>query len=275
MILPAPLLIPLCFVLLLACAYSAFILFERSRIFKPIRVVGSDPSAVGLAFEEIQFIAEDGVILHGWWVEAEKAPATILYFHGSAGNIGDRIETVQALHRLGLHIFLFDYRGYGQSRGFPSEKGTYRDARAAYEVVRARYADVDEPPVLFYGRSLGAAIAIRLAGERHTQGLITEAAFTSIPDLGSELFPALPVRSLGRIKYDSLSRISRLTAPLLLAHSLDDILIPFEHGKRLHEAASEPKQFVELRGAHAEPGWLHTPAYWEILKTFVAANTMP
>jgi len=270
-----PILILLCLFLFLICAYVAFLLFERSRVFRPVRTLHVDPGNVGLSFEEVQFVAEDGVILHGWWIEAENATSTLLYFHGSAGNIGDRIETVQALHRLGLNIFLFDYRGYGRSRGIPSEAGTYRDARAAYEVIRARYADVEEPPVLLYGRSLGAAIAIQLAGERHALGLITEAAFTSIPDLGSELFPVLPVRSLGRIKYDSLSRISDLSVPSLIAHSMDDILIPLEHGKRLHEAAREPKQFAELRGAHADPGWLHTPGYWEILEAFVARHTKP
>jgi len=155
------------------------------------------------------------------------------------------------------------------------QRREHRDARAAYEVVRAKYADSEEPPVFFYGRSPGAAIAIQLACKRYTKGLITEAAFTSIPDLGSDLYPALPVRSLGRIKYDSLSlcRISRLTVPMLIEHSLDDVLIPFEHGKRQHEAAPEPKQFAELRGGHAEPGWLHRPGYWEILTMLVAANT--
>ena len=266
-------LVPICILFLLLSAYLAFILFERTRIFRPVRTLAMDPGRAGLSFEEIQFVTEDGTILHGWWIEAERSSATILYFHGSAGNMGSRSETVKALHRLGLDIFIFDYRGYGQSKGYPSEAGTYLDARAAYEVVRAKYANSEEPPVFFYGRSLGAAIAIQLACERYTQGLITEGAFTSIPDLGSDLYPSLPVRSFGRIKYDSLSRISRLTVPMLIAHSLDDVLIPFDHGKRLHEAAPEPKQFAELRGPHGEPGWLHTPGYWEILTTFVAANT--
>ena len=260
-------------ILVVLFAYVGFLLFERSRVFKPTLAVDADPTSEGLAFEETHFVAEDGALLHGWWIEAEGARATVLYFHGSAGNIADRIETAKALHRLGLHIFLFDYRGYGRSKGFASEQGTYRDARAAYEVVRAKYADTNEPPVVLYGRSLGAAVAMHLAGERHTLGIVIEAAFTSIPDLGSELYPALPVRRFGRIKYESLSRIRRLHMPKLIAHSRDDIFISPEHGQRLYEAAPEPKRFAELRGAHGDPGWIHTPGYWEILDTFIANIT--
>jgi len=114
-------LVSICILFLLLSAYLAFI--------RPVRTLAMDPGTAGLAFEEIQFVTEDGTILHGWWIEAERSPATILYFHGSAGNIGDRIETVKALHGLGLHIFLFAYRGYGQRKGYPSEAGTSRCAR--------------------------------------------------------------------------------------------------------------------------------------------------
>jgi len=122
-------LVSICILFLLLSAYLAFILFEKTRIFGPVRTLAMDPGIAGLSFEEIQFVTEDGTILRGWWIEAERSPTTILYFNGSAGNIGDRIETVKAVHRVGLHIFLFDYRGYGQTKGYPSEAGTSRCAR--------------------------------------------------------------------------------------------------------------------------------------------------
>jgi hypothetical protein len=173
------------------------------------------------------------------------------------------------LHQLGAHVFIFDYRGYGRSRGFPTESGTYRDARAAYEVVRARYADADQPPVLLYGRSLGGAVAVQLALDRPVRGVVLEGAFTSTRDMARMLFPGLPLQYFCRFQYDALAKIRGLQAPKLLAHSRDDEVVPPAMGRTLFEAAAEPKLFYELRGGHNDIGWNTDPGYGKALEQFV------
>ena len=249
--------------------------FEWRSLFAPSRTLVDTPAREGLAFEEVWFVAEDARALHGWWIPHPEARGTILYCHGNASNIGNRIGLARDLHRLRVNVFLFDYRGYGRSKGWPTEQGTYRDARAAYEVVRARYADAEQPPVIVYGASLGGAIATQLALDKPVRGLILEGAFTSTVDVGRHLYPLLPVRLVVRHRYDALSRIPRITAPKLLAHSRDDQLIPFQLGERLYEAAAEPRQFFALQGPHDEAGWNNTPAYWPVLEQFVTRTLGP
>jgi len=147
-------------------AYAGVRWFEWSNVFKPSRLMEADPGAAGLEFEDIIFFASDGCRLHGWWIPADEAKGTVLYCHGNAGNISTRINVCEGLHRLGVNVFIFDYRGYGLSRGLPGEQGLYRDAASAYEVVRARYNDAEEPPVVIYGASLGGSIAAQLAMEK-------------------------------------------------------------------------------------------------------------
>lgn len=254
-------------------ALSAWLLlleFERRNVFKPERAVTGIPADLGLEFEEIRFVAEDNVPLTGWWIPAPDARGTVLYCHGNAGNIGTRAQVGADLHALGVNVFLFDYRGYGRSGGRCSEAGTYRDARAAYEVVRARYDDADEPPVVVYGGSLGGAIAVQLALDRPVRGLVLENTFTSVPDLGERIYPWLPIRLLGNIRYPTLERIHRVTAPLLVAHSRDDELIPCSMGQLIFNRARHPKTFVELRGAHSEATWPQNPAFARELDAFLA-----
>ena len=248
---------------------------EWSHVFRPLRDLPSVPSDVGLPFEDVEFMASDGKRLHGWWIPAEGARATVLFCHGNAGNIGTRVDTLQVLHQFGVHVFAFDYRGYGKSRGMPSEHGMRRDARAAYEVIRSRYRDSDAPPVIVYGRSLGGAIAMQLASERPTLGVIVESAFSSMLDMAAHLYPLVPYRWLGRYRFDTARAAAAVRAPKLIAHSPNDELIPLALGRRIFDAAAEPKQFYELGGPHDEPGWVGDRGYHEVLKTFIrnAAET--
>ncbi len=213
-------------------------------------------------------MAEDAAPLHGWWIPAPDAPGTVLYCHGNGDNIGDLIEEAEVFHGFGLNVFLWDYRGYGKSRGIPTEKGTYRDARAAYEVVRARHGGVENPPVLVIGRSLGGAVAVQLSVDRPVSGLVLESTFTSTLDVARLWYPNLPVEWMIRYRYESIKKIGAVTAPLLVAHSPDDETIPFAHGQALYEAARAPKRFIRLRGSHQEVGWHETPEYRDALRTF-------
>jgi fermentation-respiration switch protein FrsA (DUF1100 family) len=243
--------------------------FEWRSVYAPSRTLDSTPRDVGLDFEDVEFVAEDNVRLHGWWIPHAEARGTILYCHGNGLNIANRVDLCRDLHRLRVNVFIFDYRGYGRSKGWPTEQGTYRDARAAYEVVRARYDDVDDPPVIVYGASLGGAIAAQLALDKPVRGVVFEGSFTSVVDVGKRLYPWLPVSRIARFRYEAVRRVPHITAPKLFANSRDDQLIPFELGKALFDAASEPKEFFTLNGYHGEAGWYQTPAYWPILAAFV------
>lgn len=243
--------------------------FEWRQVFQPTRKLKHTPDELGLTYQEIRFVAEDSTFLRGWWVPADHAPATLIYLHGSGGNMGDRLEVLRDLHRLGLNLFTFDYRGYGESRGIATEQGLYRDARAAFEVVRAQHHDADEPPVVAYGRSLGGAVAIQLAIDKPLRGLIVEGSFCSIAEMGEHRHPRLPIRTLGSIRFDSLAKIGGLRQPALIAHSRDDDVIPFDQGRRLFDACPEPRQFAELRGHHDKVGWVANPGYWDVFRRFI------
>lgn len=243
-------------------------IFERKNLFKPTRKLLGTPSTVGLEYEEVHFFAEDDVGLHGWWIPHPEAKGTVLYCHGNAFNVSDRLPLIQALHATKVNVFIFDYRGYGKSRGFPSEKGTYKDARAAYEVVRARYEDTEDPPVVIYGCSLGGAVATQLALDKKSRGLVLESTFTSAFDMAQNMYPWLPCKWLLATRYDTRSKVKLIQVPTLLAHSREDDVIPFSFGQELYAQAAEPKVFFELKGGHSENSWEGTPGYTHHLQQF-------
>jgi hypothetical protein len=229
--------------------------FEHSQVYHPDRVLHATGAELGRPFEDVYFRAADGVELNGWFFPSDtnstRSSQVVLYCHGNGGNISYRLDMVHALVSTGVNVFLFDYRGYGRSRGHPSEEGTYRDAEAAYEWLRQKGFEGKE--ILVFGESLGGGVASELATRVVTAGLILQSTFTCIPDIGAELFPWLPVRLLSRIKYDTLSKLSRIKTPVMVMHSREDRLIRFRHGERNFAAAHEPKVFCELAGDHNDP----------------------
>jgi fermentation-respiration switch protein FrsA (DUF1100 family) len=164
-------------------------------------------------------------------------------------------------------VFVFDYRGYGRSRGRPSEEGTYLDAEAAWEWLRQR----GFPPerIIAFGESLGGGVATEMVLRKPAGGLILVSTFTSVPAIGAELFPFLPVRWLCTIRYDNLAKLPRITVPVLIMHSRTDTIIPFRHGEALFAAAPEPRMFRELQGDHND--CLFTGWYQDGLRDFVKA----
>ncbi len=245
--------------------------FEWRKLYHPHRDIARTPDAVGLEYETVEFIAEDAVRLWGWWIPCEDARGAVLYCHGNGDNIGDLVDAAADLHGLGVHVFLFDYRGYGLSRGVPTEKGTYRDARAAFECVRARYGDADQPPVVVLGRSLGGAVAAQLALDKPVRGLILESTFASTAAMGRRLYPWLPAERICRFRYDTLSKAPRIAVPTLIAHSPEDGLIPHEQAQAVfRQSGARAKRFVELRGRHNEAGWRLTPAYFAAIRVFLS-----
>jgi fermentation-respiration switch protein FrsA (DUF1100 family) len=245
------------FALIVAGVYLSVLLLlyaMQSRLVHQPGVAGREltatPADIRLPFEDVTLTTADGVCLHGWYLPAPRGPhRTLLFFHGNAGNISHRLETLEIFHELGLATLIVDYRGYGRSEGQPSEAGLYRDAEAAWEYL-VEYRDVPPQRLIAFGRSLGAAVAAYLAMERPVGGLILESAFTSVPDLAADLYPIFPVRMLTHIQYPTDERVEQVDAPVLVVHSRDDEIIPFHHGKAIYDAAPEPKQFLQLRGDH-------------------------
>ena len=224
-------------------------LFQSRLVYFPSSKMDGSPRDVGLAYEDVRFTASDNIQLQAWFVPAENARGVVLFCHGNAGNISHRLETITLLHDLGLSVFIFDYRGYGQSKGKPSEQGTYRDAWAAWEhLVQER--NTDPKDVIVWGRSLGGPIAAWLAREATPGALILESSFTSIPDIGAKLYPFLPVRLIARIRYNTEEYVSGVRCPVLVVHSPEDKLAAFEFGLRLFKAANEPREFLEITGGH-------------------------
>jgi fermentation-respiration switch protein FrsA (DUF1100 family) len=201
-------------------------------------------------------------------VPARQERGVILFFHGNAGNISHRLDTLEIFHTLGLSTFIIDYRGYGQSEGRPSEQGTYLDAEAAWRYL-VEQRQVPPERMIIFGRSLGGAVAAWLAQAHPPRALILESTFTSLPDMAATYLPFLPVRSLARFDYNTLARLPDIHCPVLVVHSPDDEVVPYSHGRQLFEAASEPKEFLELRGGHNE-GFLISDNYQAGLEAFIA-----
>jgi pimeloyl-ACP methyl ester carboxylesterase len=250
----------------LAIAYGAVLVlvfaFQSHLVFFPGtgREAVLTPHSYGLRFESPQIRTADGETLDAWWVPAEDARGVVLFFHGNAGNISHRLDYLLMFHRLHYSTLIVDYRGYGRSTGTPSEKGTYRDAEAAWDHLRhARMARPQD--VVLAGESLGGAVATWLAARVEPRAVILFSTFTSVPDLGSQVYWFLPVRLLSRIGYDNLENLKRIHAPVFIAHSRDDDIVPYAHGKRLYEAANEPRTFLEMHGGHND-GFIFTQPEW-------------
>lgn len=225
--------------------------------------------ASGLPLEEVWFQAVDGTRLFGWYVESSASPAVLLWCHGNAGNIIHRLDNLAELHRLGLSVLLFDYRGYGRSRGKPSEDGLYQDALAAYAYLTGTRRIRPERLVLF-GRSLGAVVAGEVARQRPLAGLILESPFPSIETMARAHYFGLPLHWLLGARFNLADRLPHISVPILVVHGDRDDVVPLQLGKQVFEAAREPKSFYLVRGAdHNNLYLIGGPPYFQRLKRFI------
>lgn len=259
-------------VLLAAVAYAGLclflFLFQSNLVYFPAKALYTNPERAGLKFEDVWLTADDGIRIHGWFVPHGDPRGTLLFFHGNAGNMADRIDSLSIFHDLELNTLIIDYHGYGSSGGAPGEKQTYLDAMAAWTyLVEQRNIPPDQ--IVVFGRSLGGGVASWLASEVRPAGLILESSFTSVPDLAAKLYPVFPVRWLSRIRYDSRSALSRVHCPVLIVHSPNDDIVPFAHARALYDAASEPKDFLELRGNHNDGFLISGDRYLRGLDAFL------
>ncbi len=233
---------------------SLYLLFmQRRYIYYPTRDVYTNPLEHDLAYDDVKLTTGDNGAIAAWFVPASSARATLLFCHGNGGNIADCMFSVQAFHDLGLNVLIFDYQGYGNSTGKPSEQGMYHDVKTAWDYLTIE-RKIPSGKIIVFGRSLGGAVAAWLADEVNPGALVLASAFTSMPDMAAVMYPYLPARYLCRFKYNTLEHVRSLKCPILVAHSPEDDVIPFEHGKKLYEAAPQPKQFIETHGIHNSCG---------------------
>jgi fermentation-respiration switch protein FrsA (DUF1100 family) len=239
----------------------------------PSRTLLPPPIDLSLPVQRTTFQTEDGITLASWVIPAgsNSTGLWLLICHGNAGNLSEfgRPAHYAGLRQLGLNLMAFDYRGYGESEGAPSEAGLYRDAIAAYRYLRE---SVGVPPdrIIVFGHSLGSAVAVDLVSQVPAGGLIVEGALTSVIERGQELYPFIPVRWIAVSRFPSFEKIARVTVPKLFLHATGDEVIPLRHGRRLYEAAPSPKTFVELQGGHGDAFDVDSAKYFGSIQRFLA-----
>ena len=246
-------------------------LVQPSMLFYPLPGLVETPAEWQLEYENVALSTQDGVNLHGWYIPAEGAREVVLFFHGNAGNISHRGASIGIFNRLGLDVLIVDYRGYGRSDGKPGEQGLYQDARAAWRyLVDQRGFSPDQ--VIVFGRSLGAGVATQLAVEVQPGRLILESAFSNVRDMARHHMPVASRFTLVRYGFDSVQKIGRVDSHLLMLHSPEDEIVPIALGRKIFEAAREPKTFVQLRGDHNTGFILSQPGYERALAAFLRAG---
>jgi hypothetical protein len=279
----------------LAVVFAALVLLvlglrwvEPHLIYFPTGPVSQTPADAGLAFEDVVIPTADGETLRAWWIPAppdgaaaddpaaaagaapgDAARPVLLFFHGNAGSREHRLHNLQGLRRAGISVLIFDYRGYAGSSGTPSEAGLIRDGEAAYDWLRGQ---AGRRPIVFFGRSLGGAVAAQVALSRPPAGLILESTFTTAREMARRVLPLPGAHRLLRSRYDTLAAVRALRVPLLIVHGELDELVPIAMGRALFAAAgSADKTFRAVPGGHHNDTYLLAgPAYWEWVRAFLA-----
>ena len=255
---------------LLAAVVFLFLLMrylEKKNLYFPLRTIEATPGDIGLYYEDLIVTTADGVDINFWYIPADDPGATIIFCHGNGGNISHRLEKIRMLNDLGLNVLIFDYRGYGSSVGSPSEEGLYLDAGAVFGyLINVRKIPLNR--LIVYGESLGAAVAIDLAGKHEFAGIIIESGFSSVKDMAKRVYPFIP-GFVYKSKFDSLSGIKNVNAPKLIFHSREDEVVPLELGRKIFNAAQEPKEFVHLHGGHNDAFLVSKEIFMEKIDSFM------
>jgi len=265
----------LAILLILFAAFSGLMYVQQpGMVFFPTSEIDETPEDWGLEFEDVFLDTKDNIRLHGWFIPRQGANFTLLFFHGNAGNISHRGDSIRIFHRLGLNVFILDYRGYGKSQGIPSEQGLYEDADTAWRYL-TQVKDIEPKNIVIFGRSLGGAIATKLASQVPAGKLILESTFSSSKDIAKYIFPLLSYIVYLRFGFNSEERIKNITYPVLVIHSPDDEIIPFRLGEKVFQAANEPKTFFRIEGNHNSGFYQSQPNYEQALGRFLPENIKP
>ena len=245
--------------------------FAERMLFLPEHLGSTIPPVVaGTPGRDIWLTAEDGTRIHSWLFEVQGERPVVILFHGNAGHIGHRIPLAAGLVSRQLSVLLMDYRGYGRSEGRPSERGLYLDAAATYGLVVDRLGSPKN--VVLFGRSLGAAVAAHIAASRRVGCLVLEAPFTSLDEIAAAVYPFLPSVLFRRLRgrFDTLTKISRVSSPVLVIHGTRDRIVPTRMGEAIYRAAPEPHTWFPVEGAgHNDVHYVGGDDYFDRIACFI------
>ena len=254
------------------CICLLFAAVQGRLVYHPVRELAATPHDLGLAYDEVELTAADGVRLHAWVMRGSASAPWVLHCHGNAGNLSYHLQSLRPLVRMGCSVLMFDYRGYGKSEGAPSEEGLYRDAEAAWRYLTEQ-RHVDPAGIVVYGESLGGGVASWLASRHTPRALVLQSTFTSVPDMGRLLYPWLPIRLLCRHRFASVERVASIACPTLHLHDPRDEVIPYRVGRRLYEvsaSSSYPRRWLDITGGHNGGLDAQGPETLRELQAFVA-----
>ena len=235
----------------------------------PERELSGSPDDLRMEYEDVTIETSDGLSLHGWFIRG-FSDRVLLFFHGNAGNISHRLESIRQFRSLGLSVLIIDYRGYGQSDGRANERGIYLDGDAAWQyLVNSRgFAPSN---IVVFGRSLGGSVAALIASRYRPAGLIVESSFSSIRDIASEIYPWLPVRWMARYDHPTRDFVAEVECPVLIVHSRNDEIVPFHHGEAIFENVSSQRYFLTIFGSHNYAFLEDSDTYMQGVGTFLAS----
>lgn len=248
----------------------AYYFFQDEFLFQPNPDIEIYPSDLGMDYEDLYLETPDGETINAWYIPYDDNASTVLYCHGNKGNIGGYLPHLRILHNCGLNVLAFDYRGYGESTGHPTEDGTYIDARCAWDYLTTDH-DTDPATVIVYGRSMGGPIAAWLASRVSPGALVLDSTFTTYEDEARDLTFVLPVGSLSTMEYPTIEYLKHTDCPVLVVHSKDDMKLRYHHGKELYEAAPGEKMFLKISGGHSDCVETSERVYGAGVKEFVEA----
>jgi hypothetical protein len=275
---PRPIRVIVALLLIAALCYGAAVLYlvsqETRLVFQAGRTLGDARPAP--PFEQIDVPRTDGARQFAWVMPVSAASDDapwVLFLHGNAATVAARVNIAHyaELRKLGLNVMAPEYRGFGGLDGLPTETVLGADARAAYDYLR-NVRRVPPSRLVIFGWSLGSAVAVKLAADVETCGLILEGAPASLVAIGRQQYPFFPVRLLMRNPFDSIGKIDRVRAPILFLHSPEDAVIPIAEGRRLYDAAPGDKTFVEVRGGHVNPTTVDTDRFYGAIRSFLSAH---
>lgn len=241
---------------------------QPGMIFYPDSSIVMTPRDWDMEYQDVQLKSKDGVNLHGWYLPVKNSKKLVLFFHGNAGNISHRGDSIKIFHELRLNVLIIDYRSYGKSEGKASESGLYEDAATAWNYLQQTlgYSPDD---IIIFGRSLGGAIATELATKVNAGGLIVESSFSSIKQMSRIRLPFISRLVYSRYSFDTESKINQVRFPVLVIHSPDDEMIPYSFGEKIFNAANSPKYFYKMTGSHNEGFQQSMPEYRQQLEIFI------
>jgi fermentation-respiration switch protein FrsA (DUF1100 family) len=231
----------------------------------PTRELVATPTDINLEYEDLTLNTADNESINAWYIPAQNPDTkpdtkTVLFFHGNAGNISHRLETIKIYNQLGFNFLIFDYRGFGTSTGKPTEQGTYLDADTVWQYLINEKKLAPEQ-IIVAGRSLGGGVAAELAKKIRPAMLVLESTFTSMTEVSAKHYPFMPTSLIIKHEYETNLKLKDIHCPIVFAHSTDDEVIPYEQSQRNYAAANEPKQFIKLRGGHGSGFLLTKKAY--------------